>query len=365
MIGAGMGAEIAPNGTLARPALSIRGLTVEFDTPAGVVRAVDDVSYDVRAGQITAVVGETGSGKTVTALAATRLLAARNARVVAGKVFLGDRDLLRLPAREVRHLLGRELAMIFQDPVAALNPVFRVGDQIREALLVHDPSLGKKRARRRAIELLELTGVPEAAERYRQYPHQFSGGMAQRAVIAMAIANRPNVLIADEPTTALDVTVQAQILDVLRTAQAETGAGIILITHNLGVVAETASVVQVMYAGRLVEVASTRELFRRPSHPYTLGLLRCIPSLNGPPRRLLPIPGQPPDLTHLPSGCPFHLRCFLARGRAECAERRPDLRPIGTSGHTAACHFAEEMTPNSLTCAEEPEATSDSARTSC
>lgn len=288
-----------------------------------------------------AVVGETGSGKTVSMLAALRLLRARNARVIAGEVLLGDRDLLKLSDSEVRPLLGKEVAMIFQDPSAALNPVFRVGDQIAEALLVHDPHLRKAQARDRATELLELVGVPEAAVRSRQYPHQYSGGMAQRAVIAMAIANRPKVIVADEPTTGLDVTIQAQLLDVLRAVQVETGAGIILVTHNLGVVSEVADSIRVMYAGRLVEVANVEELFARPRHPYTRALLQCMPMLDG-HGQLVPIPGQPPDLRNVPSGCAFHPRCSQARGRAECAQLRPELRPIEAS-HWTACHFAEEL----------------------
>jgi oligopeptide/dipeptide ABC transporter ATP-binding protein len=234
--------------------------------------------------------------------------------------------------------------MIFQDPSSALNPVFRVGDQISETLLIHNSGWSRARGRARAIELMELVGMPDPAVQYGRYPHQFSGGMAQRAVIAMAIANRPKVLVADEPTSSLDVTIQAQLLDVLRTVQAGTGAGIVLITHNFGVVAELADSVRVMYAGRLVEVADIFELFRRPSHPYTRALLDCVPNFDVQTATLVPIPGQAPDLRDLPTGCAFHPRCLLRGGRSLCTLTRPSLRSVDGS-HLAACHFAEELTP--------------------
>ncbi|MGP4113491.1 dipeptide ABC transporter ATP-binding protein [Streptomyces sp. 4N509B] len=323
--------------------LSLRDLTVEFATPAGVVRAVDGVSYEVEAGETLGVVGETGSGKSVTVLAALGLLTAGNVRRVSGQALLDDTDLLSLPEAELRRVLGREVAMVFQDPISALNPVQRVGDQIAETLRVHDRTLSARAARARVVELLRLVGVPHPAGRYDAYPHQFSGGMCQRAVIAMAIANQPRVLIADEPTTALDVSVQAQILDVLRVAAEETGAATVLITHDLGVVAETADRVCVMYGGRVVETGTVHDAFTRPRHPYTASLLTSLPRLDGPVRRLIPIPGQPPDPINLPAGCPFAPRCPVGRDRAVCHEERPALEPAEPG--LSACHFPEEAAP--------------------
>ncbi|MEO3763191.1 dipeptide ABC transporter ATP-binding protein [Streptomyces sp. B5E4] len=324
-------------------ALSIRDLTVEFDTPAGVVRAADGVSYDVAAGETLGVVGETGSGKSVTALAALGLLSAGNVRRVAGQALLGGTDLLALPADELRAVLGREVAMIFQDPGSALNPVQRVGDQIAEALRVHDRTLSAPAARARTVELLDEVGVPNPAGRYDAYPHQFSGGMCQRAVIAMAIANRPRVLIADEPTTALDVSVQAQILDVLRRAARETGAATVLITHDLGVVAETADRLCVMYGGRVVESGTVYDVFARPRHPYTAALLASLPRLDVRADRLTPIPGRPPDLIEVTPGCAFAPRCPVGHDRPRCAQERPE--PVATDGGLSACHYPDEAGP--------------------
>ncbi|MBL1065139.1 ABC transporter ATP-binding protein [Streptomyces sp. 7-21] len=327
----------------AAAALSLRNVTVEFTTPAGVVRAADDVSYDVHPGETLGVVGETGSGKSVTVLAALGLLGASNVRRVSGQALLGGEggtDLLALPGPEVRRVLGREIAMVFQDPVSALNPVQKVGDQIAETLRVHDRTLSARAARARTIELLRTVGVPHPEGRYDAYPHQFSGGMCQRAVIAMAIANQPRVLIADEPTTALDVSVQAQILDVLRLAARETGAATVMITHDLGVVAETADRVCVMYGGRVVETGTVHELFARPRHPYTAALLSSLPRLDARQDRLIPIPGQPPDPLRLPPGCPFEPRCPVGRGRQECRTVRPEPRAAGTG--SSACHFPQE-----------------------
>ncbi|SDU78103.1 ABC transporter ATP-binding protein [Jiangella alkaliphila] len=324
----------------ARPALSIRDLTVEFGTSAGVVRAADRVSYDVGAGETLGVVGETGSGKSVTVLAALGLLTARNLRRVSGEVLLDGIDLLALSDAERRRVLGRDVAMIFQDPISALDPVQRVGDQIAETLLVHDRALSAKAARSRVVELLTMVGVPDPERRLAQYPHQFSGGMCQRAMIAMAIANRPKVLIADEPTTALDVSVQAQILDVLRVAADETGAATVLITHDLGVVAETADRLCVMYGGRVVETGAVGDVFAAPRHPYTGALLASLPRLDAPVERLAPIPGRPPDLTLLPAGCAFEPRCPVGRGRAECVTTRPE--PSAAGGGFSACHFPDE-----------------------
>lgn len=320
--------------------LDIDSLVVEFDTPEGVVRAVDGVSYSVSAGETLSVVGETGSGKSVTVLAALGLLDA--GRIVSGTVRFGDDDLLRMPDKRRRRLLGSELTMVFQNPMSALNPVMTVGRQVAETLVVHDRKLKNAAARTRSIELLSMVGVPQPDVRYDQYPHEFSGGMCQRVVIAMAIANNPKVIIADEPTTAVDVTVQAQLLELLRVARQETGAAVVLITHDLGVVAEVAERVAVMYAGRVVETAPVRQIFHAPRHPYTVGLLSCLPRLDRTVAELAPIPGSPPDLREIIAGCPFQPRCELSGGREICRTTRPPLLPTG-DGASSACHFADEV----------------------
>ncbi len=252
---------------------------------------------------------------------------------------------MKLPESRLRRIRGGPIAMIFQDPLTSLNPVLRIGDQISEAIKVHDPDSSDAAARTRTVELLELVGVPSAAERYHQYPHEFSGGMRQRAMIAMAIANDPGVLVADEPTTALDVTIQAQIIEVLKTAQRETQAATVLITHDLGVIAELADRVVVMYAGKVVEIGDVFSIFDSPRHPYTAGLLTSLARLDADVDRLEPIAGQPPSLITPPPGCAFHPRCALSRGRAACRTDVPELRALGSEGgHRAACHFAEELT---------------------
>jgi oligopeptide/dipeptide ABC transporter ATP-binding protein len=248
-----------------------------------------------------------------------------------------------MPKRELRRLRGGEVAMIFQDPMTSLNPVLKIGDQISEAIRVHHPEVKDKEARERTIRLLALVGVPNPERRFDQYPHEFSGGMRQRAMIAMAIANEPKLLIADEPTTALDVTIQAQILEVLKKAQEETHAATILITHDLGLVAELADRVIVMYAGKVVELTDVHTLFDAPRHPYTVGLMDSLPRLTVDEDWLRPIPGQPPSLISRPPGCPFHPRCFLRQGRQVCVTDEPPLRELGSDGHLAACHFAEEL----------------------
>ncbi|TWD84626.1 peptide/nickel transport system ATP-binding protein [Kribbella amoyensis] len=323
---------------------SLRDLVVEFATPAGLVRAVNGMSYDVAGGETFGVLGETGSGKSVSVLAALGLLSAPNLRKVSGQAVLGDVDLLALPEAELRRRLGKDVAMVFQDAISALNPVQRVGDQIAETLRVHDRALSAAGARARCVELLGMVGVPHPATRYDQYPHQFSGGMCQRVMIAMAIANRPKVLIADEPTTALDVSVQAQILDLLRVAREETGAGVVLITHDLGVVAETADRVGVTYGGRIVESGDVTQIFTRPRHPYTAALLGALPRLDAAADRLRPIPGQPPDPSELPAGCAFAPRCPISRGRSVCTEVRPEPVPEAEElgGGLSACHFPDE-----------------------
>jgi oligopeptide/dipeptide ABC transporter ATP-binding protein len=324
------------------PVLSIRGLTTEFVTPAGVVRAVTDVSWDLYPGETLGVVGESGSGKTVTAMSVLGLVPCPPGRIVAGEILFDGQDLLQLPEKHLRQLRGREIGVIFQDPMTSLNPVLTVGDQIAEALRLHDRRLSRDAARSRAIELLTSVGVPNPEVRYDQYPHEHSGGMRQRAMIAMAIANNPKVLIADEPTTALDVTIQAQVLDVLRTAQEQTDAATILITHDLALIAENADRVVVMYGGKVVEVADVFSIFATCRHPYTLGLMSSLPRLDVDLEQLEPIPGAPPDLIDLPTGCSFHPRCRLSRGREICRTEVPPLRDVG-AGQLSACHFADEV----------------------
>jgi oligopeptide/dipeptide ABC transporter ATP-binding protein len=324
------------------PVLSIRDLKVRFDVPEGIVRAVDGVSYDVGPGEILGVVGESGCGKSVTVMAALGLLAAPPARVVGGEVLLEGRDLLRLGPKELRAVRGKDVAMVFQDPMTSLHPAYTVGAQVAEAVRAHEPRASARAAEARAVDLLRLVGVPDAGARAPAYPHQWSGGMRQRAMIAMAIAHRPKVLIADEPTTALDVTVQAQVLEVLRRVQEETGSAIVLITHDLGVIAEMADRVVVMYAGRVVETGGTTALFRAARHPYTRGLLACLPRLELEGKPLPAIPGSPPDLVAPPPGCAFHPRCGLRQGRHRCAVEEPVLAEVG-EGHRAACHFSDEL----------------------
>ncbi len=328
---------------MTEPVLSIRNLVVEFDTTDGVVHAVDGVSYDVYPGETLGVVGESGSGKSVTVMAALGLIQIPPGRIVAGEVFYKGRDILGLPVDELRTIRNKEIAMIFQDPMTSLNPVFKVGEQIAEALLVHDDDLSTEKAKNETIDLLEMVGVPNPARRYDQYPHEYSGGMRQRAMIAMAMANKPSVLIADEPTTALDVTIQAQVLEVMRVAAQETGAGTIMITHDLGVVAEMADRVTVMYGGRVVESGTVDEIFHNPRHPYTLGLMMSLPRVTGEIKKLLPIPGNPPSVISLPPGCAFHPRCRMSEGRELCRTKVPDILVTELGAHPSACHFPDEV----------------------
>jgi oligopeptide transport system ATP-binding protein len=325
---------------MTEPLLRIDSLRVDFPTDDGVVHAVDGVSFDVFPGEIVAVVGESGSGKSVTAMSILRLLREPPARVSAEALTFRGRDLRALSRAELRKVRGGPVGMIFQDPMTALNPVMTVGDQIAEAVLLHQSEQDRKAARHRALDLLGLVGIPDAPQRARQYPHEFSGGMRQRAMIAMAIANDPDLIIADEPTTALDVTIQAQVLELVRKAQHETGAATVLITHDLGVVAELADRVVVMYAGRVAETAAVGPLFARPKHPYTVGLLKSLPRLDADADELDAIPGNPPNMIDPPSGCPFHPRCPMARDR--CRTERPEPRAIG-AGRNSACHYAEEV----------------------
>jgi oligopeptide/dipeptide ABC transporter ATP-binding protein len=323
------------------PLLDVRHLSTQFTTRGGILRAVDDVSWDVREGETVALVGESGCGKSVSALSVMRLVAAPAGRIVGGEIWFGGRDLLRLSEEEMRRVRGREIAMVFQEPMTSLNPVLSVGRQLTEGVEIH---LGANpaRARARAEELLHMVGIPDPARRLRQYPHQFSGGMRQRMMIAMALACEPSLVLADEPTTALDVTIQAQILELMKSLSRRLGVAMLIITHNLGVVARYADRVNVMYAGRIMEQGSAKELYTHPRHPYTLGLLRSVPRLDAPRRaRLDPIDGQPPDLARLPAGCAFAPRCAFRVER--CLAERPVLRPAGDDGHVSACWEIEHL----------------------
>ena len=326
------------------PILSVKDLTVEFNTEDGVVHAVTGVSYDLYPGETLGVVGESGSGKSVSVMAMLGLIPVPPGRIAAGQALYKGRDLLSLPRKTLREIRGGEVAMIFQDPMTSLNPVFTIGDQISEAIKTHNTGMNDDAARKRAIELLDLVGVPFAERRYDQYPHEFSGGMRQRAMIAMAISNEPSILIADEPTTALDVTIQAQIIEVMRAAQRETHAATILITHDLGLIAELADRVVVMYAGRVVELGDVFTIFNEPRHPYTIGLMNSLARVDIDRDWLEPIPGQPPSLITPPPGCAFHPRCALTQGREICRTDIPPLRTFGHEGqHLSACHFVEEL----------------------
>jgi len=324
------------------PILSIRDLTVEFNTEDGVVRAVTDVTYDLQPGEVLGIVGESGSGKSVSMLSVLGL--SPQARIPKGEALFKGKNLLAMSQRQLREIRGGDMAMIFQDPMTSLNPVLTIGDQISEALLTHHPDMRDDAAQKRAVELLEIVGVPFAERRVDQYPHEFSGGMRQRAMIAMAIANNPSVLVADEPTTALDVTIQAQIVEVLKSAREETHAAIVLITHDLGLIAELADRVVVMYAGRVVELADVYTIFNQPRHPYTVGLMNSLARLDAEQEWLEPIPGQPPSMIAPPPGCAFHPRCSFSHGRLLCRTEVPPLRQIGDSTlHVSRCHFAEEL----------------------
>lgn len=320
--------------------LEVRDLRTHFFTQAGVVKAVDGVSYAVEEGETLSLVGESGCGKSVSALSIMRLVPSPPGKTIGGEVIFGGQDLLRLSDAEMRRIRGKQIAMIYQEPMTSLNPVLTIRRQLTEALELH---LGMNRAaaRREAARRLEQVGIPDPERRIRQYPHQFSGGMLQRVMIAMALSCNPKLIIADEPTTALDVTIQAQILDLMKQLSREYGVALLIITHNLGVVARYADRVNIMYAGKIVERGSARDIYRRPSHPYTLGLLNSVPRLDLPRKEKLdPIEGQPPDLTHLSSGCAFRERCRFATRR--CAEETPLLRSIG-SVHLSACFAAEAL----------------------
>jgi oligopeptide/dipeptide ABC transporter ATP-binding protein len=327
--------------------LSVQGLTTAFDTDRGRLRAVHDVSFEVTRGQTLAIVGESGCGKSVTALSVLRLLPVPPAVVEQGKILYEGKNLLEVEEREMRRIRGGKIAMIFQEPMTSLNPVYTVGSQIVEAIRLHKP-LSRAAARARAVEMLKLVGIPSPEDRVDAYPHQLSGGMRQRVMIAMALSCDPDMLIADEPTTALDVTIQAQILDLLRRLQAELSMSILFITHDLGVVAEFSDNVVVMYAGRVVESGSVEQVFAAPEHPYTRGLLSSVPPLNSSREtkkaRLQTIEGVVPDLLSLPSGCRFAARCALRKseppGFEACDTDEPELFTLGP-GRASRCHYSQ------------------------
>jgi peptide/nickel transport system ATP-binding protein len=322
---------------LGEPLLEVHDLKVHFPTPDGLVKAVDGLSFDVRRGETFGIVGESGSGKSVTCLTALGLITRQQAQIE-GEILFKGRDLLTMSADEIQKIRGKELAMIFQDPFASLHPMYRVGDQLVEAVRVH-ADVSKAQAREQVVELLAAVGIPRPRERFKDYPHQYSGGMRQRAMIAMALLHNPDVLIADEPTTALDVTVQAQILELIERIKSEYRIGVVLITHDLGVIADVAQTVMVMYAGRAMERGTNEEVFETPLHPYTWGLLESIPTVAQKGARLLPIEGAPPSLIRVPPGCPFHPRC--PHQFEPCDKERPDFSDRG-GGHPEACHLTIE-----------------------
>jgi oligopeptide transport system ATP-binding protein len=325
--------------------LSVKDLRVYFKTEDSVVKAVDGVSFEVKRGQTLGIVGESGSGKTVANLSIMRLISEPPGQIAGGAIEFNGRDILKMSPRELRDLRGCHIAMIFQDPMTSLNPFMRVSKQLMEVTQLH---LGhtKEEARRHAVEMLEHVRIPDAPERIDSYPHEFSGGMRQRVMIAMALSCKPQLLIADEPTTALDVTIQAQILNLIQKLKTETGTSVILITHDLGVIAGMTDYVTVMYAGKVFEQAPTPELFERPGNPYTKALLQSVPDPTSEQGKLFQIPGQPPDLGNLPSGCPFAPRC--RRVEEVCRREFPPFVRL-TSNHFSLCHFADEVYAESAT----------------
>jgi len=314
-----------------KPVLEIKGLSVEFATRRGVLKALDDVSFSIGAGEILGVVGESGAGKSMTGAAIICLLEPPG-RISAGEIWLGERRIDHLSNAEMRKIRGREIGAIFQDPLTSLNPLYTVGKQITETITTHLP-LSYSQAQQRAVELLEATGIPAARDRIDHYPHQFSGGMRQRVVIALALAAEPKLIVADEPTTALDVSIQAQIIELLKRLCREQGAAVMLITHDMGVIAETADRVVVMYAGRVAEIGTVNDVIHQPKHPYTVGLMGSIPSITGHKRRLVQIDGSMPRLNAIPPGCAFNPRC--SKVMQDCRDHRPDLMGAGVS--QAAC----------------------------
>ena len=326
------------------PILQVRDLRVSFPSPEGLVRAVDGISYDLFEGETLGIVGESGSGKSVSVMAIMGLLP--KYALVEGSLRFRGEELIGKPEKEMQHIRGAQIAVIFQDALASLNPVMKIGSQIAEAMKVHQDGRTEKDRAARVVELLEIVGIPDPIQLARMYPHEFSGGMRQRAMIAMALSNDPAILIADEPTTALDVTIQAQVLDVFRRIQERTNTSVMLITHDLGVVAAIADRVMVIYAGRQTEIGGVDDLFYHPKHPYTAGLLASLPRLDrrtDPASRLYRIEGQPPSLIFIPPGCAFHPRCPVAEAPGRCSTEIPLLRSVASS-HSSACHFPDEAT---------------------
>lgn len=324
-----------------QPVLQVKNLVTKFRTSSGLVTAVDDVSFEVYRGRTLGIVGESGSGKSVTALSVMRLIATPPGQIAGGEVLFEGKDILKLPDWEMRTIRGNKIGMIFQEPMTSLNPVFTVGNQISEVVALHQ-KLSRAECRNKSIEMLQLVGIPSPEKRVNEYPHQLSGGMRQRVMIAMALACNPSVLIADEPTTALDVTIQAQILELMRKLQDDLGMGIIMITHDLGVVAEVCSDVVVMYCGKIVEKANAQDLFHSPRHPYTRGLIDSIPTFDSTRDdtrgRLKTIDGIVPSLSKLPAGCYFQDRCYKATDKCRSPDGAPKLNPVSGSHHYVSCH---------------------------
>jgi oligopeptide/dipeptide ABC transporter ATP-binding protein len=325
---------------MAENLLEVNNLKTYFFTRGGVVKAVDDVSFTIKPGETLGVVGESGCGKSVTALSVMRLVASPPGKIVDGEILFNGENILEKNQEELTNLRGSKISMIFQDPMTSLNPVFTVGYQIAETVKRHRKDVNNDQAWKRAVEMLDLVRIPDARRRAKNYPHEFSGGMRQRVMIAIALACNPQLLIADEPTTALDVTIQAQILELMKGLSKEFGTAVMLITHDLGVVAGTCEHVNVMYAGHVVESAPVKQVFETPAHPYTVGLLSSIPRLDeSRGARLTPIKGQPPDLTNPPPGCPYAPRCPKVQER--CRRERPELQPVGRGEQVAACFYPD------------------------
>ncbi|MEF2966494.1 ABC transporter ATP-binding protein [Paenibacillus sp. M1] len=325
---------------MAKDLVQFRNLETHFHTSAGVVKAVDKVSFSIREGETVGVVGESGCGKSVTAMSLMRLVEGPHGVIAGGEIFYEDKDILKLSKREMARIRGKEISMVFQEPMSSLNPVLKIGDQLTEPLIMH-MLMDRKEARKRAIELIELVGIPRAEQIFEAYPHELSGGMRQRIMIAIALSCNPKLLIADEPTTALDVTIQAQILDLMRGIKQKLGTAIMLITHDLGVIAEMADYVVVMYAGKVIEEAPVLELFQDPQHPYTKGLLKAKPILGLNQERLYSIPGQVPNPIELGDNCHFHDRCEFCMDI--CQRQQPPFRAHGDKLHKTACWLYEEV----------------------